>query len=504
MLPGSHSITAVYSGDDYFAGNQSTQSVTVQGDQPTILLTEPGESSEASVVVLAGNVSGLDNAGFTLYVTWGDGQSGDCGNGGQPFCFAAGTTQFAVTHVYMLNGSNTTVSTLPDGEATAAETFSISAGLVADDGRGTDPENPATTTVAVLDPEPLVHIDATPDGSGGYYFVATGYEPWDPGASFTSTPYQWNTPDVSATGPSLTLNAQQWQDALSGGGTLTFTDENGAAGVIGANTWLGLPSIPPSPTETISAADPGGMVFEGDVAHFDVHMESTVYWTLLPEMPAVYYNTVDAAGVAPTDYQSTRGPQVAELGPATYGYDSATQMYTADYTIAVNTVGGINDGQDGSVTVQLTNPWWWNIGATATATETIVHPEVDITSPGSASGEFDVSDDGSTRTEVDLHAKVDAYYASNTSLQLSVPEGVGDLTFWDSPTGGRQLVPDANDVLETFDMQSTGTFSGSVYVSYGPAKPARRRRGRLAIPLALSSLSNSPLPTGPFPTSQRP
>ena len=391
MLPGSHSITAVYSGDDYFAGNQSTQSVTVQGDQPTILLTEPGESSERSVVVLAGNVSGLDNAGFTLYVTWGDGQSGDCGNGGQPFCFAAGTTQFAVTHVYMLNGSNTTVSTLPDGEATAAETFSISAGLVADDGRGTDPENPATTTVAVLDPEPLVHIDATPDGSGGYYFVATGYEPWDPGASFTSTPYQWNTPDVSATGPSLTLNAQQWQDALSGGGTLTFTDENGAAGVIRREHVAGSALHPTQP--------------DGD----DQRGGSRVGWFSRGTWPISTFTwnqrsigrcfrkcrrciTIRSTprGSRRRTNQSTRGPQVAELGPATYGYDSATQMYTADYTIAVNTVGGINDGQDGSVTVQLTNPWWWNIGATATATETIVHPEVDITSPGSASGEFDV------------------------------------------------------------------------------------------------------------------
>ena len=38
----------------------------------------------------------------------------------------------------------------------------------------------------------------------------------------------------------------------------------------------------------------------------------------------------------------------------TYGYDSATQTYTADYTITVSTTGGLDDGTDGSVTVQLT------------------------------------------------------------------------------------------------------------------------------------------------------
>ena len=65
---------------------------------------------------MSGTLSNLDGAAFSLNVVWGDGQSGDSDNGGQPFYCAAGTTTFLVTHYYAVPGDFTL-----DVTATAAD-----------------------------------------------------------------------------------------------------------------------------------------------------------------------------------------------------------------------------------------------------------------------------------------------------------------------------------------------------------------------------------------------
>ena len=148
-------------------------------------------------------------------------------------------------------------------------------------------------------------------------------------------------------------------------------------------------------------------------------------------------------------------------------YDSATGMYSADGTITVQTNGGIDDGVDGSVTVQLTHPFMCQLAGNGQATATIVHPDVTISSPSMPSGGFDVPDDG-TLVEVNLSVAVGAAYAAegNTTLQLTLPDGAAGLTFWTAQTGGTQLVPDANGVLETWEMPTSGTFDDTVWASY--------------------------------------
>jgi hypothetical protein len=46
---------------------------------------------------------------------------------------------------------------------------------------------------------------------------------------------------------------------------------------------------------------------------------------------------------------------------------------------------------------------------------------------------------------------------------LTLPASTGDLTFWTAETGGTQLVPDANNVLETVAMPTSGDFDGKVW-----------------------------------------
>ena len=52
----------------------------------------------------------------------------------------------------------------------------------------------------------------------------------------------------------------------------------------------------------------------------------------------------------------------------------------------------------------------------------------------------------------------------NTNFELTLPEGADNLTFWTAQTGGTQLIPDANGVLETLEMPSSGTYNGTVWV----------------------------------------
>ena len=70
-------------------------------------LSGGGGVSEGSIASVSGTLSNLDAAAFSVNVVWGDGQSGDSDNGGQPFCFAAGTTSFTVSHYYNTVGTYT-------------------------------------------------------------------------------------------------------------------------------------------------------------------------------------------------------------------------------------------------------------------------------------------------------------------------------------------------------------------------------------------------------------
>ena len=143
--------------------------------------------------------------------------------------------------------------------------------------------------------------------------------------------------------------------------------------------------------------------------------------------------------------------------------------------------------------MQLTDPYLCQLG-TATATATIVHPQVTISSPDETAGTFTVPNDG-TRREIDLGAVMDSSYPglSSTTLQLTAPAGVGGLTFYSTAqTGGTQLVPDASGVLNTFTMPSTGNFSDTIWVTGTPG----------SVPVALDFAAIGPAAPGMETTLQ--
>ena len=167
--------TAVYSGDDYFAGNQSTgTAVTVNGETLAFAsLNGGGLMNEGNTASVSGNVSNLNGAAFSVSVDWGDGQSGDCGNGGQPFYFAAGTTSFSISHYYNTVGGYTL-------DVTAA----------ASDGRQVEDNTSVSLTVVGVVPKViLIEPPEPPDGydpNTEYTVSAVAYSP-DSG----SLSYQW-------------------------------------------------------------------------------------------------------------------------------------------------------------------------------------------------------------------------------------------------------------------------------------------------------------------------
>ena len=288
VLPGSHSITAVYSGDDYFAGNQSTQSVMVNGETLAFAsLNGGGFVNEGSTASVSGNVSNLNGAAFSVNVDWGDGQSGDTDNGGQPFYFAAGTTSFSISHYYNTVGGYTL-------DVTAA----------ASDGRQVEDNTSVSVTVVGVVPKVvLIEPPEPPDGwdpNTEYTVSAMAYSP-DSG----SLSYQWTLEGttVLSTGDSVTITGAEfddvWLTVSSGAGpatTVALSDPNNSMGV--------FTSAPPLSAVTITETDTGGMVFEGDVATFHVHAE----WTWPAGRPTVFYSTMDPSGAAPTDYVSSARP----------------------------------------------------------------------------------------------------------------------------------------------------------------------------------------------------
>ena len=368
--------------------------------------------------------------------------------------------------------------------ATASETYQIGVTVFptdSSDGR----QASGGASVTVYDPGATILITAVPPGPYNtwpdpFSTTAFAYEAWNPDAGIT---YQWF--EGQPGGPPLQISESYTCSDVSkanlvyDGLVVVATDANGASRV----QPFGIPaqSPPAEPTVSISETDPGGMVFEGDQASFDIHADYGTNTPILNDVP-VFYTTVDGSGTSPTDYQSKNGPQEVVFKTGDFTQDQTTGVWSADKTFTIDTAGGIDGGGDKTFSVQLSDPLFGVLGGSGgdTATATVARPEVDITSPGTPSGEFDVSDDGSTRMEVDLHALIKPAYAAlgTTSLTLALPQGASDLTFWDAATGGNQLTPTGVDnVLKTWTMPNSGTFDEDVWVSVDPAarfRPAYR------------------------------
>ena len=290
---------------------------------------------------VSGSVSGLDGVAFTVSVDWGDG--GDA----EDFRFAAGATSFDVSHLYdtAVGTCPVTVTVTPTDQSDAREAS-------------------AATSVNVYDPGPTVTMTGFPQDTGSpCSLVAAGYEWWNPDPPPNYYTYHWAAADVyisdqaeadfPADGGQISLDAA----IQSGVGYLTVTDGFGSGTTtrVSANQWYAVPSaVPPGPTVSIQETDTGGMVFEGDAANFDIHVDAG---TSEPTSPlTVDYRTMDGSGVAPTDYQSTNGPVQVTFQPGDFSYDQASGDWIADKTFSIGTTGGIDGGGDKQFSVELSQP----------------------------------------------------------------------------------------------------------------------------------------------------
>jgi hypothetical protein len=176
--------------------------------------------------------------------------------------------------------------------------------------------------------------------------------------------YLWTGTGNGGTGSSVTLEAGQVPGLA---GTVFDSHGGGTCYYFAFNPWY-PPGPPVMPTVSISEYDAGGIVFEGDVAHFDIHLSQAVSQNV-----TVFYNTVDPSSGPATDYVSTSGPKEVTIAAG-----------QTDAIVSVNTVGGIYDGTNGSVEVQLSHPYLGQFlsGTAPNATATILHLGIAMTSPG--------------------------------------------------------------------------------------------------------------------------
>ena len=177
---GGYSIIAVYSGDANFTGSQSSgTAMNVVGDPISITNAVVGDYFCYSVVyegddgVLEGDVCGLDGAGYTLNVNWGDGQGGSSDT--QTFSFPKGGA-FSVCHYYLLN----------DAAGAATQTDSVTATVTASDGPNATTTRTATTnvTATIVNIAPTVSIVVENPPAGGLGSVPSArrsrWTPWCP------------------------------------------------------------------------------------------------------------------------------------------------------------------------------------------------------------------------------------------------------------------------------------------------------------------------------------
>jgi hypothetical protein len=212
----------------------------------------------------------------------------------------------------------------------------------------------------------------------------------------------------------------------------------------------------------VTEIDPGGMVLEGGVAAFDIHLDTGANGVTGPVM--AWYNTVDGSGHAGTDYDSG-GAGAVTFAPG-----------ETDSIVYVQTRGGFNDGTDKRFSLQLTHQYdgnadpGWSGAAAGSATATIVRPEVTITAPAESAGSITLPDDGS-RVELDLHVEIDAAYAALHPDTVSVPSIAG-VSFYTSETGGTALASNSDgDVIEQ-NLSSGATYTAVIWAAVDPMAPS--------------------------------
>ncbi len=160
--------------------------------------------------------------------------------------------------------------------------------------------SPAGTSVVVYDGGMTLTIAGFPqDIEDACTLTVTAYEPWNPSASGDYYTYQWSG-GYSSNGASCSFSAVgsgidgTLPEALESG-YVTVTDPSGANAYAVGFGWRGLTtSAPPDePTVSIQETDTGGMVFEGDAATFDIHVDAG---TSEPTSPlTVDYRTMDGS-----------------------------------------------------------------------------------------------------------------------------------------------------------------------------------------------------------------
>jgi len=310
----------------------------VQGQQFSIqnLTTTSSSVAEGSTATLQGDVSNLDGAGFTLTVNWGDGQ------GPQSYPFPGGPASFSVSHYYGNNGT------------AFQQTYDIGATVTTSDDRTS---GGGTSIQGQNAPPVILGLDApsgfATSGAGAQLnLFATAN---DPGAS-DALSYRWDArqdgneisefpvTDASQGGTdtcsldasscnhddiTVTLTVQD-NDRSTASTSVTLTYDASAPG--------GNPSSmfqPDQPTVSITETDPGGSVWAGDLAHFQV--------SLAGNMPdhgtvTVNYRTQPGEDTDPRDYRLTSGT-------FTFTYNSQTQSYNSpqSFTVSVYSNAHIGD-----------------------------------------------------------------------------------------------------------------------------------------------------------------
>ena len=271
---GGYSVIAVYGGNANFTGSQSGgAAMNVVGEPITITNAVVGDYFCYSVVyegddgVLQGNVSGLDGAGYTLNVDWGDGQSG--GSGTQTFSFPKGGA-FSVCHYYLLN----------DAAGAGTQTDNVTATVTASDGPGATTTRSATTnvTATIVNLTPTVAIVVENPPAGGLASVPSSQtftvdavvsDPGQASGENESYSYQWHDNGVAiGTGSTATVTAGDLLAALD---SVTVTDGHG-----GWTRKWGYSAPPRDPVVSISETDTdtNQTVLGGNDAEFDIHIDA--------------------------------------------------------------------------------------------------------------------------------------------------------------------------------------------------------------------------------------
>ena len=361
-------------------------------------LDQQGEIQGGGVASVSGIVYNLDGAAFTVEVNWGDGDNGQADTEDSslpPPAPGLLVVPFNVSHYYVVDkaAGDVTVGSLTGNAGTfsapASETYTIDVTVFPTD-KTDNRRATGGTSVTVYEPGPTATVSG-PDGydafntPGPFTFTAAANEPWDPSASFT---YEWL--DGSWAGPvasgedlcdgtSFNVDGDTLGEMAEGHGGLLVTDGNGAETFTSVSSWWTPASSPDEPTVSIKETGTGGMVFEGDAATFDIHVDAG---TSQPTAPlTVDYRTMDGSGAGPTDYQyqSTNGPVQVTFQPGDFSYDQTSGDWTADKTFSIGTTGGVDGGGDKQFSVELSQPNQCQLGETSSATATIVSPCIEIT-----------------------------------------------------------------------------------------------------------------------------